>query len=150
MAIKEPPIEKVYEAWGAVADGRVDMNPQSGASAGSAVVTSSDRNKSYKVTWRDGGNVFTSTDPATFWQGYPGYPVIAVLMALGRLPLDDALAAQYRGINWTQLNAAHRRDYAAAVAEVNENRGIDAQKSCEAAQKVAESLKNLKIVIKRK
>lgn len=86
---KLPSVEKVYEAWSAVTDGRVQIEADSNLDAGRAVVKSSDGSKEYTITWRDGGSVFTSSDPTTYWQGYAGYPVIAVLIELKRLPLPD-------------------------------------------------------------
>ena len=72
MLKKLPPEEKVYEAFSAIGDGRVEMHD------GFAVVRSSDGSRQYTVEWD--GNKYTSDDSATFWQGYPGYPVIAVLL----------------------------------------------------------------------
>ncbi|MBR2810229.1 MAG: hypothetical protein IKD69_02510, partial [Solobacterium sp.] len=77
MTEKMPPIVKIYEAFSAIADGRVAMGE------GHAEVLSSDRTKSYKVFWK--GDQYSSDDNASRWQGYPGYPVIAVLMLQGRL-----------------------------------------------------------------
>ena len=109
---KLPPPEKAAEAYSAIADGRVTLF----AAEERAEVISSDGEKKYAVAWR--GNVYTSTDNATRWQGYAGYPVLAVLMLQGRLPLDREVAALFSGINWTELNRKHRRDYAAALDAV--------------------------------
>jgi len=110
---KLPPIEKVYEAYSAIADGRITMHENH------AIVSSSDRSKEYTVTWD--GDAYASDDNATYWQGYPGYPVLAVLMLQGRVPLDTETAALFRGINWKQLNAKFKRDYAKAAAAAMEN-----------------------------
>ena len=53
---KLPPIEKIYEAYSALADNRIHMGETS------AEVTSSDGTKSYKVAWKD--NTYSSTDNA--------------------------------------------------------------------------------------
>ena len=50
---KLPPIEKIPEAYGAIADGRVSMKNSS------AEVVSSDGSKTYHVRWADG---FYSSD----------------------------------------------------------------------------------------
>ncbi len=63
--MKETPIEKVPEAWTAVVDDRVKIEDGSDKDAGKAVVESSDGVKTYTVTWRDGGKIFASTEPAT-------------------------------------------------------------------------------------
>ena len=139
---KLPPIEKVFEAWTAIADNRVDLTDNS------ATVSSSDGTKSYKVNFRD--NLYSSDDNATFWQGYPGYPVIAVLMLQGKLPLDRAEADLWKDINWTELNKKNKNNYAKAVKEVADLRGINLDEAYEAAQKVMEALTELPIEIKRK
>ena len=149
--MKETPIEKIYEAWTAVADGnRLTIAPDSTPETGNATLASSDGKKSYKISWRDGGRTFVSSDPATFWQGYAGYPVVTVLMALGAIPYDEPMARQFAGINWTELNARHKRDYAAALAEVEKERGIDPVKASKAAEEVMAALKQLGLTLKRK
>ena len=115
---KLPPVEKVYEAWTALADDRYDLSPEA------LVVRSSDGSKEYRVTWDDGGR-YRSDDNATFWQGYAGYPVIMALMLQGRVPFNGEVAAWFKGIPWKALNDAHKRDYAAALAEAFERAGLD-------------------------
>lgn len=137
-----PPVEKVFEAWTAIADGRVDLLNDE------ATVRSSDGAKTYTV--RFNGDTYSSTDNATFWRGYPGYPVIAVMMLQHRLPFDASVAKRWAGINWTALNKKHRNNYAKAVAEVAAERGIDLEASMDAATKVMEALKAIPVVIKRK
>lgn len=125
--MKIGPVEKIYEAFSAIADGRVKFVVEEGClmptAQGMAKVTSSDGKKTYTVTWQ--GEDYTSNDNATYWQGYAGYPVIAVLMLQGRLPLDRNIADLFKGINWTALNGEHKRDYSAVLDEVVEKRGID-------------------------
>ena len=139
---KLPPIEKVYEAWTAIADRRVEMKE------GEAVVKSSDGTKSYTV--RFSGDQYSSDDNATFWQGYTGYPVIAVLMLQGRLPLDKDEIKQWGGINWTELNKKHRNKYASAVEEIENERHINPLKASAAAEQVMTRLASLPLEIKRK
>lgn len=109
MLNKLPPIEKIYEAYSAIADDRITMHHDH------AAVLSSDRSKQYTVTWD--GNIYVSNDNATYWQGYAGYPVIAVLMKQDKLPLDMKTASRFAGINWAELNAKYKRNYAKAAAE---------------------------------
>lgn len=139
---KFPPIEKVYEAWTALADNRVTLNE------GYADVSSSDGEKSYIV--RFAGDRYSSDDNATYWQGYAGYPVIAVLMLQGRLPYDREEARLWKNINWTQLNKKFKNNYAKAVEEVARERGINPEKSSSEAEKVMDALKQLPLEIKRK
>ena len=139
---KLTPIEKIYEAWTAIADRRVKLNDRD------AEVESSDGSKVYKVRFRD--NFYSSDDNATYWQGYAGYPVIAVLMLQGKLPLDKEEAEKWKDINWTELNKKHKNKYAEAVKEIEEERKINPETAKTAAEKVMNSLSEIDIVIKRK
>lgn len=107
---KMPPPEKIHEALSAIADDRVTME-ENGAS-----VVSSSGGKRYAVRWE--GDVYSANDSATYWQLYPGYTIIAVLLLQGRLPLRCDIAALFSGIDWSELNRRHKRKYAKAVAEV--------------------------------
>ncbi len=93
-----PPIAKVYEALAAVADGRVRLtgrNHRRGAFVR--------RDKSYTVKWSSDGSAITSNDNATRWQGYAGYPIIAVLLHTGRIPYDPQAAATLANVPWHTL-----------------------------------------------
>ena len=137
------PIEKVYEAYSAIADERVRIS----ADESSALVESSDRQKSYTVTWTK--NIYTSNDNASYWQGYPGYPIIAVLMLQEKLPLNHAVMEYFRGIDWHQLNEKHKRDYAAAAEEAIAGKGLGPNQARDAAEEVMEVLRMLDVVVNR-
>lgn len=108
-----PPIAKIYEAISAIADNRVAITGPH-----EACVTSSSGAKCYTVRWSDDRREFTADDSASFWQGYTGYPIIAVLLALGEIPYDPALARPLAGVPWKALNVRFKRDYGAAVDSV--------------------------------
>lgn len=108
--IKIPPIEKIYEAFSAIADDRITMEDNY------AKVASSNHEKEYMVTWED--NIYTSNDNASYWQGYAGYPMIAVLMLQRKLSLNREIASCFKGINWTELNAKYKGKYDKAVSEI--------------------------------
>ena len=121
---KQPPIAKVYEALSAVGGGRVKLTGGT-----SAQVVSSSGDKTYTVRWSPDGGEITSDDNATRWQGYLGYPIIAVLLFIGRLPYDPVVAQRLAGVPWHDLNSQYKRNYDAAVNHVLEGlrqRGIDA------------------------
>ena len=61
---KLPPIEKIYEAYSAIVDGRIALFENY------ATVLSSNREKEYTVTWEN--DVYSANDNATYWQGYAG------------------------------------------------------------------------------
>lgn len=105
-----PPKQKIAEAFSAIADGRVHMNDHQ------ALVESSDHTKTYLVKWRD--HLFFSNDNASYWQGYPGYPILAVLMLNDQVPYNEDLAKCFKGINWHNLNKKCKRDYDRVLAEV--------------------------------
>lgn len=141
---KMPPIVKVYEALGAMGDGRVRIED-----ARLAIVTSSDGAKNYEVETSEDGREIASNDNASYWQGYLGYPAIAVLMERGlyRPPANvcDALA----GIPWKELNRKFKNDYAKAIAEVErqlEQSGHDADAVRSEADAVLEFLSKLRPV----
>ena len=129
---KMPPVEKIYEAWSAVADGRVTIDD----AARKATVVSSDRTREYTVSWSDDGSVYNSNDNATYWRGYAGYPVIAVMMMQGRLPLDRLEAERYADVNWKKINTEYHNNYSAALAEIEAVRDIDTRLITEAADRV--------------
>ncbi len=108
-----PPLIKVYEALGAIGDGRVRIIDER-----RATVTSSDGSKTYEVETSSDGREIASNDNASYWQGYVGYPAIAVLLARGfyRPPANvtDALA----GVPWKELNRKYKNDWAKTIAEV--------------------------------
>jgi len=110
---KNPPKAKVYEALSAVADGRVTVED-----GDRATVLSSNREKSYRVEWTDGFAAVSSNDNASVWQGYIGYPVIAVLLAKGIIAYDPSTAKQLAGVEWNSINKEYKRDYDKAVASV--------------------------------
>lgn len=136
------PTEKVYEAWTAITDGRVHLHGDY------ATVSSSDDTKEYTVHFR--GDLYSSDDNATYWRGYAGYPVIAVLMLQGRLPLDREEAEKWRDVNWKEINTKFKNDYAEAVNEVASQRDIDMTTASTKAEEVMEKLRELPIEIKRK
>ncbi|MBI5734047.1 MAG: hypothetical protein HY973_03850 [Candidatus Kerfeldbacteria bacterium] len=106
MLWKLPPRIKVYEALGAIADGRVELVDEHNAH-----VHSSARQKTYDVSWNLETNEITSNDNGSYWQKYLSYPGLAVLMLLGKLPYEEKYAQAFKGISWGNLNEEMRRDY---------------------------------------
>lgn len=141
---KMPPIEKIYEAYSAIADDRVVIGDSS------AKVISSNRTKEYTVTWKDG--IYTSNDNASYWGGYAGYPIIAMLMLQGKLPLDRSIAKYFKGIDWTKLNAKHKANYAKAVSEITDGlkaEGIDRDAIIKEVNEIYHQIELLAITCRR-
>ena len=141
IAWKMPPLVKVYEAMGALGDGRVEMKGTWGA-----LVTSSEGNKTYQVEISGDFRQISSNDNASYWQGYLGYPAVAALLQLGlyRAPANviDALA----GIAWKQINRRLRNDYAKTIKEVDriiEQNGHDPDAVRAEAEAIMDALKKL-------
>ena len=110
---KAPPKAKIFEALTAVADGRVTLIGEQEAG-----VVSSDGTKKYLVEWSPDLNQFTSNDNASYWQGYMGYPIIAVLMVLGKLEYSREVAKFLAGIPWKHVNSRFRSNYLKAIDSV--------------------------------
>ncbi|HTQ25409.1 MAG TPA: hypothetical protein VMI09_11985 [Candidatus Binataceae bacterium] len=116
-AWKMPPPIKVYEALGAIGDGRV--RPAGGGCAAHAWgVVSSDGGKTYRVEISADGREISSNDNASYWQGYLGYPAIAVLITRGTLSATAGATRALAGIPWKELNHRFKNDYARTTAEV--------------------------------
>ncbi len=140
--LKMPPLAKIYEAYTCIADKRIKLEENR------ALVSSSDGKKNYTVKWQ--GNCYVSNDNASFWQGYPGYPILAVLMLQKRLPFKEEIISLFSHINWHELNLKYKRDYEKAVDEVLSKINYDTNEIKKETEKIYEELKNLPIEIKRK
>ncbi len=117
---KMPPIVKIPEAWSAIADGRVK-----GVGDNRFEVDSSNGEKSYIVTLS--GTRYRSNDSATKFVRYPGYPVLAVMMENGQLPLNKNLLVYFKDINWNAINQKYKRDYSAALQAALDEKNISAE-----------------------
>ena len=116
-----PPIIKLYEAFGCIADGRIEMMPFS------AQVFSSSRAKFYTVIW-DGNDHLMCNDNGSFWQGYLGYPAIAFLCLKGLLPYSEFAANALKDIAWKDINENNKNDFGKTLDEVRKivtARGVD-------------------------
>jgi hypothetical protein len=141
---KQPPVAKVYEAFSAVAAGRVQLT-----GPGRAIVRSSNDQRAYDVWWEDGGLTVFSTDNASKFQGYAGYPIIAVLLVLGVVHADTAVMTPLAHIDWHELNARFKRRYDEAVDHALSEAaaaGADAGAITAAAESVAAQLGRLELV----
>jgi hypothetical protein len=122
---KMPPLAKIYEAFGALGDGRVQLEDERHAS-----VLSSDRSKRYQVEISPDGRAISSNDNASYWQGYLGYPAIAVMLKRGLCPVRAEAINALTGIPWNELNRRFRNDYSRTIEEVMrqaEDRGFDSK-----------------------
>ena len=131
---KMPPMLKVFEAFGALADGRVRETGE-----GAAAVAASDGRKTYTVTWDAATRTLSSNDNASYWQGYAGYPALAYLMHRGLLPCEAQVAAIFAGIEWKALND-RLRDHDKVIAHLEQERGLELTAARAQARAVLEAL----------
>lgn len=105
--LSKPPRIKVLEAIGAIGDGRIRLIDDN-----KALVKSSTGEKEYKVViMKEGMDAFRvfSNDNGTIYKGYVGYPIIALLIMKGELPLDNVVAKALSGIPWKELNEKYQK-----------------------------------------
>lgn len=100
-----PPIIKIYEALGAVADNRIEV------SGNSAKVYSSSGNKFYQVNYDPEANAIMANDNGSYWKGYLGYPAIAFLMIVKVLPYDEEIGSLLKNIAWKDINQKFKNDF---------------------------------------
>lgn len=112
MKWKQPPSIKIYEALGAVADGRVETTETS------AKVFSSSRKKFYAVQYHSDNHSIMANDNGSYWRGYLGYPAIAFLLATGELEYKENLANLLKGIAWKDLNQRFNNDFDQTLAHI--------------------------------
>lgn len=140
---KLPPKAKIFEAMSAVADGRVKLTGET-----SAEVSSSSGDRTYHIEWNEDLTQITSDDNASLWQGYLGYPALAVLMVKGKLPCDATVAAHLAGIPWKRINKQFRNDYEKAVESVLEScaqRGVDVFSVRAEAERIMSILEGIRL-----
>lgn len=105
MKWKLPPQIKVYEALGAIGDGRVHI------SENSAQVYSSSGNKFYTVTFDPNTKTIMTNDNGSYWQGYLGYPAIAFLCLNDILVYNKKLTQDLAHIPWKDINTTFKNDF---------------------------------------
>jgi hypothetical protein len=116
--LRLPPRIKVLEALSAIADGRVRREGDH------YVIVSSDGSRSYTVYVDEGRGLVYSNDNGTVYRGYVGYPIMSVLMMLGKLSFDKELSDGLRGIPWRELNEKYK-NYNAVMEVIRGRVGED-------------------------
>ncbi len=111
---KLPPKPKIYEAFSVIADERCVLENNS------ATITASDGKKQYSVEWipdNTSGKIrkISSNDNASYWQGYMGYPIIAVLLVTKRIQFNEEIIHHFKDIPWNALNKAAKNDFESVV-----------------------------------
>ena len=109
-----PPIIKIYEALGAVADDRLEIN------GNEAKCFSSSGNKYYDIQYDPDKNAIMSNDNGSYWKGYLGYPAIAYLLQSNILPYRPELGQLLKGIAWKDINQKFSNDFDKTLAFILE------------------------------
>lgn len=104
-------ISKVYEAYTALSDNRVEKINDS-----LYLVASSDCTKNYTVKREE--DLFSSNDNATRWQHYAGYPILAVRMYEHRISYSNDILPLRKNICWKKENTKFKNDYDKAIEYV--------------------------------
>lgn len=139
---KESPLSKVYEAYSALADQRVEKESDS-----LYLVESSDHSKRYTVKIEN--NIYSSNDNATVWQHYAGYPILAVWMIEGKVSYEKEVLPYFKDINWKKLNTEAKNHYDIAIEKAFASQSEEGKKKIkEAVLKTAEEAKGLTFTIK--
>jgi hypothetical protein len=135
-----PPIIKIYEALGSVADGRLKI------SGNSAKVYSSSGNKYYDVVYDPGLAAIAVNDNASFYKGYLGYPAVAYLLTAGVLTYQPHAAELLKGIAWKDINVRFKNDFNKTLEYIlNQLAAKDRAELEKEAQKIDIQLKVLKL-----
>ena len=79
---------------------------------------SSDRSKTYRVEISADRRTISSNDNASYWQGYLGYPAIAVMLTRGFCSVREEAINALPGIPWKELNHRFHNDYSRTIEEV--------------------------------
>jgi hypothetical protein len=138
MKWKNPPVIKIYEALGAVADGRVEI------SGNTAKVYSSSRNKFYDVSFDPEENAIMANDNGSYWKGYLGYPSIVFLMKIGILSYDEKIAQLLKGIAWKDINQKFKNDFDKTLDYILSSKSEEEKDVLKKfVEKVSDEIKNL-------
>ncbi len=105
MKWKQPPVIKIYEALGAVADERIEISGNTGK------VYSSSGNKFYEVSYDKEADAIMANDNGSYWQGYLGYPSIAFLFKIGVLEYRKEFGELLKGIAWKDINQKFKNNF---------------------------------------
>lgn len=102
---KLPPLIKVYEALGSVADGRIKID------GNTAKVSSSSLGKVYDVEYDPTTRSIMCNDNGSYWQDYLGYPAIAYLLLSDIIPYSIAQSELLKNIKWKEINTKYKNDW---------------------------------------
>lgn len=139
-----PPINKVYEALGCIADGRIKIN------GNEAQVWSSDKSKAYTVKYDREKNAIMANDNGSYWKGYLGYPSIAFLLLTGVIKYDKSVTDGLKNIEWKKINTKLKNDYEKTnqyALDLAEERGYNKEELKKEIESIYNQIKELDLNI---
>lgn len=126
MKWTQPPVIKIYEALGALADQRMEVIKSDwwlfGDISGvvKAKVYSSSREKYYDVEYNESQNAIMTNDNGSYRKWYLGYPAITLLLSLWKLSLRQEYSEVLKWILWKELNTKNNNDFDKTITEIDE------------------------------
>jgi len=143
MKWKIPPIIKIYEALGCLADNRLEE--------GKIIkVFSSSGNKFYTITYSEEENAIMANDNGSYWKGYLGYPSITYLMKIEKIKYDEKFSKALKGIKWKDLNQKFKNDFSKTIEHIRSGfllQGVNLAKFDKELDYILEQIKKLAINI---
>jgi hypothetical protein len=142
MEWRIPPILKVYEALGCIADKRIEID------GNEAKVHSSSKGKFYTVIYDEDTNSIMANDNGSYWKNYLGYPAIAFLMLKGIIKYNKKYEEALKGIVWKDMTAKFKNDTEKAeefVFNLVKERGFDLDELFAEIETIYNQIKELRI-----
>lgn len=131
-----PSPTKIYEALGAVADGRILVK------GNTAKCYSSSGNKYYDINYDPASKAIMSNDNSSYWTGDLGYPSIAFLLKSGVLEYRTDMGELLQGVAWKDINQKFKNDFSASLKYVLKD--LDKDKRVKLQEYVQSLLKAVK------
>ncbi len=120
MQRKQPShILKIYEALWCIGDSRLQLVPSEDGII-SAQVISSDRTKTYTVSYRQSDQSIMSNDNSSYYNDEVGYPSLALLLFLDVLDYQSEYGEALSGISWKSINMENHNDRTLTQQQVDE------------------------------
>ncbi|MCS6784573.1 MAG: hypothetical protein RMI43_07255 [Candidatus Caldarchaeum sp.] len=140
VPLRAPPRIKVLEALGAVAGKRVKIKDEK-----NCYVDASEGPRTYRVFVDLSNQIAQSDDNGTVFRDYVGYPIIAFLMALGKISYNEKIANHIAAIKWRSLNEQYK-SYAkveSVIKKLLSQHGIKPEEVDEFVAKVLQEVEQL-------
>ncbi len=144
MKWKTPPIIKIYEALGCIADERIiEENNE-------IHIYSSSKNKFYIIKYSEKENAIMSNDNGSYWKGYLGYPAIAYLMFIRKIKYQEKISKALKGIKWKDINQRFKNDFSKTEKYIRSSlllQGINLKELDTELDKIMKQIKKLNLNI---